>query len=33
MHREHGAQESCDYVRTISFRTTGAAFDDAFSKE
>ena len=32
MHREHGAMESCEYVRSIAFRTTHAAFDDAFQK-
>ncbi len=33
MCREHGAEESCAYVRTIDFKSTNSAFDDAFSKE
>lgn len=30
MDREHGATESCEYVRTIDFSPSGVAFDAAF---
>ena len=33
MDREHGATESCEYVRTIDFSPSGVAFDAAFDKE
>ena len=33
MDREHGATESCEYVRTIDFQPSNVAFDDAFEKE
>lgn len=33
MDREHGAKESCDYVRGVDFTPSGVAFDAAFDKE
>lgn len=30
MDREHGAEESCDFVRDLDFPNSGRAFDDAF---
>ncbi len=33
MDREHGAQESCEYVRGIDFPPSGRAFDAAFDGE
>ncbi len=33
MDREHGARESCDYVRALEFQPSNAAFDAAFQKE
>jgi sugar phosphate isomerase/epimerase len=33
MDREHGATESCEYVRTIDFQPSNVAFDAAFEKE
>ncbi|MFM9996603.1 MAG: sugar phosphate isomerase/epimerase family protein [Phycisphaerales bacterium] len=32
MDREHGAKESCAYVRRLDFAPSGAAFDKAFEK-
>jgi hypothetical protein len=32
MDREAGAEEACDYVRDIDFRSSGIAFDAAFEK-
>lgn len=33
MDREHGAEESCAFVRSIDFPASGRAFDSAFEKE
>jgi sugar phosphate isomerase/epimerase len=33
MDREHGARESCEYVRKIDFKGAGGAFDAAFEKK
>lgn len=33
MDREHGARESCEYVRAIDFAPSGRAFDSAFDKK
>lgn len=33
MDREHGAAESCDYVRALDFTPADAAFDEAFVRE
>lgn len=33
MNREHGAIESCEYVRNLDFSASRAAFDGAFQKE
>ena len=33
MDREHGAAESCEYVRSIDFAPSGRAFDASFDKE
>lgn len=33
MDREHGAKESCEYVRKIDFAPSGVAFDAAFEKK
>jgi sugar phosphate isomerase/epimerase len=33
MDREHGARESCEYVRRIDFAPSGVAFDAAFSEK
>jgi len=33
MDREMGAAESCDYVKSIDFKSSGLAFDDAFKKK
>ena len=33
MNREHGAYESCQYVRGIEFTASNQAFDEAFVKE
>ncbi len=33
MNREHGAYESCQYVRQIDFTASNQAFDEAFIKE
>ncbi|MGC9342370.1 MAG: sugar phosphate isomerase/epimerase, partial [Bacteroidales bacterium] len=30
MDREHGAQESCEFVKSMDFKPSGQAFDDAF---
>jgi len=32
MDREHGARESCEYVRSIDFQPSGRAFDAAFEE-
>jgi len=32
MEREHGAAEACDFVRSLDFPTSSAAFDAAFSE-
>ena len=32
MHREHGAMESCEYIRSIAFRTSNVAHDEAFQR-
>ncbi len=32
MDREHGARESCEYVRRLDFAPSGVAFDKAFEK-
>lgn len=33
MDREHGAEEACDFVRSVDFPPSGVAFDAAFSSE
>ena len=33
MDREHGARESCEYVREIDFSPSGMAFDAAFEEK
>ncbi len=33
MDREHGAEESCEYVKAVDFAPSDIAFDDAFSKD
>ena len=33
MHREHGAHEACDFVRSMDFPPSDVAFDAAFSEE
>ncbi len=33
MDREHGAEEACDFVRSIDFAPSNVAFDAAFEKE
>jgi sugar phosphate isomerase/epimerase len=33
MDREHGARESCEYVRRLDFAASGVAFDRAFEKK
>ena len=33
MDREHGARESCEYVKKIDFKTSAIAFDAAFEKK
>jgi sugar phosphate isomerase/epimerase len=33
MDREHGARESCEYVRGLQFKPSAAAFDAAFEKK
>jgi sugar phosphate isomerase/epimerase len=33
MDREHGAEEACDFVHSVDFPTSSAAFDDAFSDD
>ena len=33
MDREHGARESCDYVRQIDFDAVSSAFDEAFKRD
>lgn len=33
MQREHGARESCEYVRRLQFEPAGAAFDSAFEQK
>jgi sugar phosphate isomerase/epimerase len=33
MDRDHGATESCGYVRSVDFPSSTVAFDDAFAKE
>jgi hypothetical protein len=33
MDREHGAQESCAFVRRLDFQPSGVAFDAAFEKK
>jgi hypothetical protein len=32
MDREHGAKESCDFVRNVDFKPSTRAFDAAFSE-
>lgn len=32
MDREHGARESCEFVKSMDFKPSGQAFDDAFQK-
>jgi hypothetical protein len=32
MDREHGAEEACDFVRSIDFPTSSTDFDAAFSE-
>lgn len=32
MHREHGARESCDFVRNVDFQPSDIAFDAAFEE-
>ncbi len=32
MDREHGAEEACDFVRAVDFKSSGVAFDAAFSE-
>jgi hypothetical protein len=32
MEREYGAQEACDFVRSINFAPSAAAFDKDFGK-
>lgn len=32
MDREHGARESCEYIRRLDFKGSGKAFDKAFEK-
>ena len=32
MHREHGARESCAFLRRLDFATPDSAFDAAFQK-
>jgi sugar phosphate isomerase/epimerase len=33
MDREHGAAEACGFVKSLDFKPSGIAFDDAFQKE
>lgn len=33
MDREHGATESCAYVKKLNFKPSAAAFDAAFEKK
>ncbi len=33
MDREHGAEESCEFVKAIDFEPSGLAFDDAFKSD
>ena len=33
MDREHGAEEACDFVKSVDFRPAGRAFDSAFARE
>ncbi|MEO6528674.1 MAG: sugar phosphate isomerase/epimerase [Gemmatimonadaceae bacterium] len=33
MDREHGAEEACEFVRSVDFRPARAAFDSAFARE
>jgi hypothetical protein len=33
MDREHGATESCAYVKRLQFKPAAAAFDAAFEKK
>jgi sugar phosphate isomerase/epimerase len=33
MNREHGASESCEFVKSMDFEPSDIAFDDAFAKE
>jgi hypothetical protein len=33
MDREHGAQEACDFVKSVDFKPSQVAFDSAFDKE
>jgi len=33
MDRDHGAKESCEFVRDVDFESSGLAFDAAFDKE
>lgn len=33
MDREHGAAESCEFVKNIDFKSSGASFDSAFEKK
>ena len=32
MDRDHGAQESCEYVKDVDFSPSGVAFDAAFER-
>ena len=33
MDREHGAEESCEFVKSVDFKPSGISFDDAFAKK
>jgi hypothetical protein len=33
MDREHGAEESCEFVKAVDFKPSGVSFDDAMKGE